>query len=176
MSEISTTSAKSAAGIGEKPKLKPPKDRLKQMEQYFNEEDVRFKVGIALVSAVSAAAVIIISGIHSERLLEIIAMRAVVGFFLAGGIVFLALLWLDDVGIPLYVSQNHELQKAWLSEPEEGLSEDSVKADDKQTESAHQDAEPSDSSEGEAQEMQESEEQASFAPLDDSIQHMHTAE
>ena len=176
MSEISTTSAKSAAGIGAKPKLKPPQDRLQQMEQYFNEEDVRFKVGIALVSAVSAAAVIIISGIHSERLLEVIAMRALVGFFLAGGIVCLALLWLDDVGIPLYVSQNHELQKAWLSEPEEGLSDDSVKTDDVQPEAAQQESEASANSGEEAQEMQENEEQASFAPLDDSIQHMHTAE
>ena len=175
MSEISTTSAKGEAGIGAKPKLEPPKDRLKEMAQYFNEEDVRFKVGIALVSAVSAAAVIIISGIHSERLLEVIAMRSMVGFFLAGGIVFLALLWLDDVGIPLYVSHNHELQKAWLSEPEEGLSDDSVKASDAQK-AADQETEAPDNSREEAHEMQEREEQSSFAPLDDSIEHVHTAE
>lgn len=189
MSGLSTEAGKSAeqgglqtqaleAKAAGKAAKEPPKDRLKQMEQYFHQGDFLFKIAIAFVSAFSAAAVIVLSGIYADRMLEIIAMRAVVGFFIAGGVVFLALLWLDDVGIPLYVSQHESLQQAWLSEPESGLSENSGKssADAGVIPETSEQAVPSDVS-GQEPEIKENDgEELSFAPLDDSIQHMKTAE
>ncbi len=46
--------------------------------------DGGFKLGIALVTAVIAAAIIVIAGIFSDRQLGVVFWRAVIGFFVSG--------------------------------------------------------------------------------------------
>ena len=46
--------------------------------------DGGFKLGISLVTAVIAAAIIVIAGIFSDRQLNVVFWRAVIGFFVSG--------------------------------------------------------------------------------------------
>lgn len=150
--------------------------KVLHMMRYFHEGDFLFKIGISLVSAIAAAVVIMLSGMYADRMTEIVAMRACIGFFLSGTVVFLATLWLDDVGIPLYVSRHEELQQVWLSEAEDEDLEADVKADITEQPDVQEVPET-----GEPETAQDGEESAgaeepAFAPLGDSVQHMHAPE
>ncbi|MBQ9634573.1 MAG: hypothetical protein IJR37_06120 [Schwartzia sp.] len=82
--------------------------------------DGGFKLGIALVTAVIAAAIIVIAGIFSDRQLGVVFWRAVIGFFVSGIFMGGTLYWLDRVGIPLFIARHEEqIQMEWLAEAEE---------------------------------------------------------
>ena len=82
--------------------------------------DGGFKLGIALVTAVIAAAIIVIAGIFSNRQLGVVFWRAVIGFFVSGIFMGGTLYWLDRVGIPLFIARHEEqIQMEWLAEAEE---------------------------------------------------------
>lgn len=82
--------------------------------------DGGFKLGIALVTAVIAAAIIVITGIFSDRLLGVVFWRAVIGFFVSGIFMGGTLYWLDRFGIPLFIAKHEEqIQMDWLAEAEE---------------------------------------------------------
>lgn len=82
--------------------------------------DGGFKLGIALVTAVIAAAIIVIAGIFSDRQLGVVFWRAVIGFFVSGIFMGGTLYWLDRFGIPLFIARHEEqIQMEWLAEAEE---------------------------------------------------------
>ena len=82
--------------------------------------DGGFKLGIALVTAIIAAAVIVIAGIFSDRQLGVVFWRAVIGFFVSGVFMGGALYWLDRFGIPLFIAKHEDqIQMEWLAEAEE---------------------------------------------------------
>ncbi len=82
--------------------------------------DGGFKLGIALVTAVIAASIIVIAGIFSERQLGVVFGRAIVGFLASGIFMGAALYWLDHVGIPLFIARHEDqIQMEWVSEAEE---------------------------------------------------------
>ncbi|MBR5910114.1 MAG: hypothetical protein IKZ66_09115 [Schwartzia sp.] len=82
--------------------------------------DGGFKLGIALVTAVIAAAIIVIAGIISDRQLGVVFWRAVTGFFVSGIFMGGTLYWLDRFGIPLFIAKHEEqIQMEWLAEAEE---------------------------------------------------------
>lgn len=82
--------------------------------------DGGFKLGIALVTAVIAAAIIVIAGIFSDRQLGVVFWRAVIGFFVSGIFMGGTLYWLDRFGIPLFIAKHEEqIQMEWLAEAEE---------------------------------------------------------
>ena len=86
--------------------------------------DGGFKLGISLVTAVIAAAIIVIAGIFSDRQLGVVFWRAVIGFFVSGVFMGGVLYWLDRIGIPLFISKHEEqIQMEWLSEAEESAEE-----------------------------------------------------
>ncbi len=88
---------------------------------YYNYiDDGGFKLCISLVTAVIAACIIVISGIFSERLISVVFWRALVGFCASGLFMGAVLYWLDQVGIPLFISRHEEqMQSEWVSEAEE---------------------------------------------------------
>ena len=82
--------------------------------------DGGFKLGISLVTAVIAAAIIVITGIFSDRLLGVVFWRAVIGFFVSGIFMSGTLYWLDRFGIPLFIAKHEDqIQMEWLAEAEE---------------------------------------------------------
>ena len=82
--------------------------------------DGGFKLGIALVTAVIAAAIIVIAGIFSDRQLGVVFWRAVIGFFVSGIFMGGTLYWLDRFGIPLFIARHEEqIQMEWVAEAEE---------------------------------------------------------
>ena len=82
--------------------------------------DGGFKLGIALVTAVIAAAIIVIAGIFSDRQLGVVFWRAVIGFFVSGIFMGGTLYWLDRFGIPLFIAKHEDqIQMEWLAEAEE---------------------------------------------------------
>ena len=96
------------------------RERYRALYYAYKADGRLFKIGIALVTAVIAACVIIISGIVSQRRLGVVFLRAVVGFFVSGAAMGGALYWLDRFGIPLFIAKHgDQLQMEWLSEAEE---------------------------------------------------------
>lgn len=95
------------------------RDRVQSWcKQYM--ADGGFKLGIALVTAVIAAAIIVIAGIISDRQLGVVFWRAVTGFFVSGIFMGGTLYWLDRFGIPLFIAKHEEqIQMEWLAEAEE---------------------------------------------------------
>lgn len=95
------------------------RDRVQRWcKQYM--ADGGFKLGIALVTAVIAAAIIVIAGIFSDRQLGVVFWRAVIGFFVSGIFMGGALYWLDRFGIPLFIARHEDqIQMEWLAEAEE---------------------------------------------------------
>lgn len=95
------------------------RDRVQRWcRQYM--ADGGFKLGIALVTAVIAAAIIVIAGIFSDRQLGVVFWRAVIGFFVSGIFMGCTLYWLDRFGIPLFIAKHEEqIQMEWLPEAEE---------------------------------------------------------
>lgn len=82
--------------------------------------DGGFKLGISLVTAVIAAAIIVIAGIFSDRQLGIVFWRAIIGFFVSGIFMGGTLYWLDRFGIPLFIAKHEDqIQMEWLAEAEE---------------------------------------------------------
>ena len=82
--------------------------------------DGGFKLGISLVTAVIAAAIIVIAGIFSDRQLGVVFWRAVIGFFVSGVFMGGTLYWLDRFGIPLFIAKHEDqIQMEWLAEAEE---------------------------------------------------------
>ena len=51
-----------------------------------------------------------------------------IGFSVSAMVMFLACLWLDKRGIPLYVSKHEELQNSWVSEAD-GAEEEALLAE-----------------------------------------------
>ncbi len=95
---------------------------LEQVQGWCNQymADGGFKLGVSLVTAVIAAAIIVIAGIFSDRLLSVVFWRAVVGFFVSGIFMGGSLYWLDRFGIPLFIAKHEDqIQMDWLSEAEE---------------------------------------------------------
>lgn len=87
--------------------------------------DGGFKLGISLVTAVIAAAIIVISGIFSDRQLDVVFLRALIGFCVSGVFMGGTLYWLDQVGIPLFIAKHEDqIQMEWLAEAEEMASDD----------------------------------------------------
>ena len=109
------------AEAGKTEQAKPSvRERYRALYYAYKADGRLFKIGIALVTAVSAACVIIISGIVSQRRLGVVFLRAVVGFFVSGAAMGGALYWLDRFGIPLFIAKHgDQLQMEWLSEAEE---------------------------------------------------------
>ena len=106
----------------EKTEQKKPsiRERYRALYYAYRADGRLFKVGIALVTAVIAACVIVIAGIVSQRRLGVVFLRAVVGFFVSGAAMGGALYWLDRFGIPLFIAKHgDQIQMEWLSEAEE---------------------------------------------------------
>ncbi len=104
--------------------------------------DGGFKLGIALVTAVIAAAIIVIAGIFSDRQLGVVFWRAVIGFFVSGLFMGGTLYWLDRFGIPLFIAKHEDqIQMEWLAEAEEP--------------EAGEEGEPAEGEEGEPGELEE---------------------
>lgn len=95
------------------------RDRVQSWcKQYM--ADGGFKLGIALVTAVIAAAIIVIAGIFSDRQLDVVFCRALVGFCVSGVFMGGTLYWLDRIGIPLFIARHEDqIQMEWLAEAEE---------------------------------------------------------
>ncbi len=82
-----------------------------------------FKVVVALVVGLLAATIILLAGLGAERQSDIVVNRALIGFSVSAMVMFLACLWLDNRGIPLYVSKHEELQNSWVSEADDAEEE-----------------------------------------------------
>ena len=97
------------------------------------------RLATALTSAIIAALVIILSGLLSGARYETVAFRTVIGFVVAGGIVYAVDLWLERYGFPAFFrksqlekeepaagKKNRESEKK-ASAAEEAVQEDAVK-------------------------------------------------
>lgn len=80
------------------------------------------RLATALTSAIIAALVIILSGLLSGARYETVAFRTVIGFVVAGGIVYAVDLWLERYGFPAFFrkSQLEEGEPAAAKENGEG--------------------------------------------------------
>lgn len=87
------------------------------MMQLLQSEET-FPVTLAILTGAVAALIIMVAGLHAERQSEVIIERAMIGFLVSGLVMFFACRWLNDRGIPLYVSRHEEMQHNWVSEPE----------------------------------------------------------
>lgn len=124
-----------------------------------------FPVTLAFLTGAVAALIIITAGLHSERQTDVVMERAMIGFLVSGLVMFLACRWLNDRGIPLYVSRHADMQHSWVSEPE---TEDAVPAPSPSDEKV---------SGGEASDLPEntlmsSTSEAGFSPLESSLPHV----
>lgn len=111
---------------------------LEQVQGWCNQymADGGFKLGVSLVTGVIAAAIIVIAGIFSDRLLSVVFWRAVVGFFVSGIFMGGSLYWLDRFGIPLFIAKHEEqIQMDWLAEAEETDTGEEVPTESKEEES-----------------------------------------
>ena len=110
-----------AEKAGQAEQRKPSvRERYRALYYAYKADGRLFKIGIALVTAVIAACVIVIAGVVSERRLSVVFLRAVVGFFVSGAAMGAALYWLDRFGIPLFIAKHgDQIQMEWLSEAEE---------------------------------------------------------
>lgn len=86
------------------------------MQRLQSEE--MFPVILGVLTGGVAALIIITAGLHAERQSGVVMERAMIGFLVAGLVMFFACRWLHDRGIPLYISQHEGLQHSWVSEPE----------------------------------------------------------
>lgn len=98
----------------------------KGLAQRLQSEET-FPVTLGILTGAVAALIIIAAGLHAERQSDVVMERAMIGFLVSGLVMFFACRWLNDRGIPLYISQHEELQHSWVSEPEkEGAEEETV--------------------------------------------------
>jgi hypothetical protein len=121
--------------------------------------DGGFKLGISLVTAVIAAAIIVIAGIFSDRQLGVVFWRAVIGFFVSGVFMGGTLYWLDRFGIPLFIAKHEDqIQMEWLAEAEESETGEEIPAEGEEGEPEPGELEELMPQEGEENAPQEGEE------------------
>ena len=130
--------------------------------------DELFPAALAALIGAVAAIIIIIAGLSAERQIEVVMGRALVGFLVAGGVIFFACRWLNEQGIPLYVHRHEELQNTWVSEPEQNVP-DMAKEGTSPDEMAAP-AKPADEAEEAANEP------TGFSSLEDSVQRVKVPE
>lgn len=127
-----------------------------------------FPAALAALIGAAAAIIIIFAGLSAERQIEVVMGRALIGFLVAGGVIFFACRWLNEQGIPLYVHRHEELQNSWVSEPEQNVP-DMAEEDTAPGETAAL-AKPADEA-GEA-----ADEPTGFSSLEDSVQRVKVPE
>ena len=130
--------------------------------------DELFPAALAALIGAAAAIIIIFAGLSAERQIEVVMGRALIGFLVAGGVIFFACRWLNEQGIPLYVHRHEELQNSWVSEPEQNVP-DMAEEDTAPGETAAL-AKPADEA-GEADD-----EPTGFSSLEDSVQRVKVPE
>lgn len=112
------------------------RERLRARYLEYREKSIAFKVGFSVLSACLSAMVVVVAGLSSGRLFGVTMLRAIVSFFVAGGLMLSLSFLLEKFAIPMYLTRHGELGISWMNEAEE--------PDD------GSDASPDDSSEDEA--------------------------